>query len=48
MVAVEILQVPISPHNNQYLLVIQDYFTKYAEAISIPDQSANRITKELI
>ena len=48
MVAIDILQVPISSHSNQYLLVIQDYFTKWAEAIPIPDQSANRITKELI
>ena len=48
MVAVDILQVPISSRNNQYLLVIQDYFTKWAEAIPIPDQSARRITKELI
>ena len=48
MVGVDILQVPISSRNNQYLLVIQDYFTKWAEAIPIPDQSARRITKELI
>ena len=31
-----------------YLLVIQDYFTKWAEAISLPNQTANRITSELI
>ena len=48
MVAVDILQVPISSCNNQYLLVIQDYFIKWAEAIPIPDQSARRITKEFI
>ena len=48
MVAVDILQVPISSRNNQYLMVIQDYFTKWAEPIPIPDQSARRITKELI
>ena len=27
MIAVDVLQVPVSYHNNQYLLVIQDYFT---------------------
>ena len=48
MVAVDILQVPISQHNNRYLLIIQDYMTKWAEAIPIPDQTAERIAKELI
>ena len=47
MVAVDILQVPLSYHNNRYLLVIQDYFTKWAEAIPLLDQTADRITKEL-
>ena len=48
MIAVDILEVPISSNNNRYLLVIQDYFTKWAEAISLPDQTATRITTELI
>ena len=48
MAAVDILQVPVSQHNNRYLLVIQNYMTKWAEAIPIPDQTAERITKELI
>ena len=47
MVAVDILQVPVSQHNNRYLLVIQD-MTKWAEAIPIPNQTAQQITKELI
>ena len=48
MVAVDILQLPMSSQQNKYLLVIQDYFTKWAEAIPIPDQTANRITRELV
>lgn len=48
MVAVDILKVPLSTNNNPYLLVIQDYFTKWADAIPIPDQTATRITEELI
>ena len=48
MVAVDVLQVPISYHNNRYLLVIQDYFTKWVEAIPMPDQTAVRITNELV
>ena len=48
MIAVDILQVPMSTNNNRYLLVIQDYFTKWADAIPLPDQTASRITTELI
>ena len=48
MIAVDILQVPLSTNNNRYLLVIQDYFTKWADAIPLPDQTASRITVELI
>ena len=48
MIAVDILEVPVSYHNNRYLLVIQDYFTKWAEAVPLPDQTASRITDELV
>ena len=48
MVAIDILQVPLSNRNNRYLLVVQDYFTKWPEAIPIPDQTAERISKEMV
>ena len=48
MIAVDILEVPLSPNNNRYLLVVQDYFTKWDEAIPLPDQTAAHITGELI
>ena len=48
MIAVDILKVPLSTNNNLYLVVIQDYFTKWADAIPLPDQSASCITTELI
>ena len=48
MVAVDILQVPLSCHNNRYILVVQDYFTKWAEAIPLPNQMAATITRELV
>ena len=48
MLAVDVLEVPISNHGNRYLLVVQDYFTKWAEAFPMPDQTAKRITNILI
>ena len=48
MIAVDILEVPVSSDNNRYLLVVQDYFTKWADAIPLIDQTAARITGELI
>ena len=41
---VDILEVPLSTNNNWYLLVVQDYFTKWAEAIPLP---ATRIARHL-
>ena len=48
MIAVDILEVPVSRNNNRYLLVIQDYFTKWAEAIPLRDQTALSITTALV
>ena len=48
MIAIDILEVPLSLHDNRYLLVIQDYFTKWAEAIPLKNQTASTITTELI
>ena len=43
MVAVDVLEVPVSSNNNCYLLVLQDYFTKWVEVVPMPDQTAARI-----
>ena len=48
MIAVDILQVPLSSHNNKYLLVIQDYFTKWAKAVPLSDQTDKRITRKCL
>ena len=48
MVAVDILSVPTSCSGNKCLLVIQDYFTKWADAISLPNQKAVTITNALV
>ena len=42
------LEVPVSTKNSRYLLVIQDYFTKWADARPLPDLTAIRITAELV
>ena len=48
MIAIDILEVPVSTNNNRYLLVVQDYFTKWADAIPLIDQTSARITQEVI
>ena len=48
MLAVDVLEVPVSTNGNRYLLVVQDYFTKWADAFPMPDQTTRRITDILI
>ena len=48
MKVLDILEVPVSKNNNRYLMVVQDYFTKWAAAIPLPNQTAVRITEELV
>ena len=42
------LKVPTSCHNNEYILVLQDYFTKWAEAIPLPNQTATTICESFL
>ena len=48
MVAVDILEVPLSCSKNHYLLIIQDNFSKWADAIPLSNQTVDNITKELV
>lgn len=48
MVAVDILDIPISPKDNLYLLFVQDYFRKWLEAIPLPTQMATQFTAEVV
>ena len=47
MLGVDILKVPISCQGNSYLLVIQDYFTKWPIAIPLQDQTAASVVRAL-
>lgn len=47
MVAVDILKVPMSSRGNQYILVAQDYFSKWPFARAIQDQKADTIVQIL-
>ena len=38
----------MSSKSNRYLLVIMDYFTKWAEAVPLPDQKVTSISKATI
>ena len=47
MVAVDMLKVPVSTNGNQYLLVAQDYYSKWPFAKAMPGQKAERIVQIL-
>ena len=47
LVAVDILKVPRSAEGNQYLLVVQDYFSKWPFVRAFPDQTAEKIVQVL-
>ena len=42
------LEVPVSKNNSRYLMVVHDYFTKWAEAIPLQIQRGVHITEELV
>ena len=50
MLAIDVLEIPPSTKGNHYLLVVQDYFIKWAEFCIpyMPDQTAKRITDILV
>lgn len=48
MVGIDLIDAPrTSQSGNKYLLTQTDYFTKYVEAIPLPDKSADSVAKGL-
>ena len=39
---------PLSNGNNRYVLVIQDYFSKWVEAYPLPDQDAETVAQVFV
>ena len=39
---------PLTPRENQYVLVVTDYFTKWTESYAIPDQTAPTVAEKLV
>ena len=48
-VALDVLgPLPTTERGNKYILVIADYFTKWTESYSIPDQEAVTVATKLV
>lgn len=44
-VAADIVELPITSRGNRYVLVVQDYFSKYVNLYAIPDQHSTTLSK---
>ena len=47
-VGVDVLQLPLTENGNKYVVVFQDYLTKWVEAFAVPNQTAETIAKLLV
>ena len=46
-VAMDLAELPITPRGNKYLLVVQDYFSKYIELFALPTKESRPIAELL-
>ena len=48
MVGVDIMELPVTTFGNQYVLVFEDYLSKWPMVFAMPDQKSRHITKLLV
>ena len=48
MVAMDILELPVTQRGNKYVLLVSDYFTRWPEAVSLKDQKAETVARALV
>ena len=48
MVAMDILELPVTQRGNKYVLLVSDYFTRWPEAVSLEDQKAETDARALV
>lgn len=46
-VAIDILELPLTSQGNRYILVVEDYFTKFAALYALPNQTAHVVARSL-
>lgn len=43
--AADILELPVTSEGNRYVLVVEDYFTKFFNLYAVPDQKATTVAE---
>ncbi len=42
-IAADILELPVNSRGNRYILVVEDYFTKFVNLYALPNQTAHTV-----
>ena len=48
MVAMDILELPVTQRGKKYILLVSDYFTRWPEAVPVKDQKAETVARALV